>query len=98
MSDNSHVQAARLEAAGLESTAAGMRACWSVVYGLKPQRDGDKWFVLLGDDIQAGIVGFGKTPTEAIYAFDRAMANSSGSCDYEDWLRRRSSPLSEEVS
>ena len=34
--------------------------------------DGDMWCVLLGDDLQVGIAGFGKTPSEAAYAFDEA--------------------------
>ena len=35
---------------------------------LKPQIyvDGDRWCCLYGEDIQSGIVGFGKSPIEAI--------------------------------
>jgi hypothetical protein len=34
---------------------------------LKPKifRDGNKWCVLYGEDIQSGVAGFGKTPFEA---------------------------------
>lgn len=34
--------------------------------------DGDMWCALLGDDLQVGIAGFGKTPAEACEDFDRA--------------------------
>lgn len=34
--------------------------------------DGNMWCALLGDDLQTGVSGFGKTPSEAMYAFDKA--------------------------
>jgi hypothetical protein len=34
--------------------------------------DGDMWCALLGDDLQIGISGFGKTPQEACADFDEA--------------------------
>ena len=37
--------------------------------GLKPYKDGDQWCVLLGDNIQEGICGFGNTIEDALYAF-----------------------------
>ena len=37
--------------------------------GLKPYKDGDQWCVLLGDNIQEGICGFGDTIEDALYAF-----------------------------
>lgn len=52
---------------------------WAVVLGLKPQRDGNEWFVLCGDNIQVGVVGFGSTPEEAIHAFESAMCQRGGS-------------------
>tara|TARA_B100000378_G_scaffold70854_1_gene54078 strand:+ start:11090 stop:11329 length:240 start_codon:yes stop_codon:yes gene_type:complete len=35
---------------------------------LKPKiyKDGDKWCVLYGDNLQEGVVGFGKTPQKAV--------------------------------
>jgi len=37
--------------------------------GLKPYKDGDQWCILLGDNIQEGICGFGNTIDDALYAF-----------------------------
>ena len=39
---------------------------------LKPKifKDGDKWCVLYGENIQVGIVGFGETPNKAIFAWN----------------------------
>lgn len=37
--------------------------------------DGDMWCALLGDDLQIGVSGFGKTPQEACSAFDEAWRN-----------------------
>jgi hypothetical protein len=41
---------------------------------LKPKlyEDGKQWCVLLGDDIQSGICGFGDTPRKALWAFNKA--------------------------
>lgn len=37
--------------------------------GLKPYKDGDKWCVLVGDNIQDGVCGFGDTIDEALFEF-----------------------------
>jgi hypothetical protein len=37
--------------------------------GLKPYKDGNQWCILLGDNIQEGICGFGDTIDDALYAF-----------------------------
>jgi len=39
---------------------------------LKPEifKDGDAWCCLLGADLQIGIAGFGKTPYEAVLAWN----------------------------
>lgn len=34
--------------------------------------DGDQWCVLLGEDLQVGICGFGETPDAAAQTFDTA--------------------------
>ena len=39
-------------------------------YNLKPYKDGDQWCVLLGDNIQTGICGFGNSPIDAIRNFN----------------------------
>ena len=45
----------------------------SVVFKPTLAADGDMWMVLLGEDLQSGVAGFGKTPAEAMTAFDRAF-------------------------
>lgn len=37
--------------------------------GLKPYKDGNKWCILAGENIQEGICGFGDTVEEALYEF-----------------------------
>jgi hypothetical protein len=40
---------------------------------LKPKlyKDGNMWCVLYGENVQEGIAGFGFTPVQAIYAWNR---------------------------
>lgn len=45
----------------------------SVVYRPAIYADGDHWCALLGEDLQVGVSGFGKTPAEAMAAFDTAF-------------------------
>jgi hypothetical protein len=42
---------------------------------LKPTitKDGNKWCVLLGENLQVGIAGFGDTPYQAILDFNSAF-------------------------
>ena len=42
---------------------------------MKPKiyKDGNEWCCLLGDNIQYGIVGFGKTPYKAIIEWNRGF-------------------------
>ncbi len=39
-------------------------------FQLRPFKDGDQWCVLLGEDLQVGIAGFGETPLKAILEFN----------------------------
>lgn len=39
-------------------------------YNLTPFKDGNQWCILLGENIQVGIVGFGDTPIRAIRDFN----------------------------
>lgn len=39
-------------------------------------RDGDQWCALMGRNIEDGVAGFGPTPEQAYFAFDRAWAGS----------------------
>lgn len=42
-------------------------------FNLKPFKDGNQWCVLLGNNIQEGIVGFGDTPLKAITNFNSSF-------------------------
>lgn len=44
---------------------------YAKMYNLIPFKDGDKWCVLLGTDLQTGIAGFGDTPLNAILDFNK---------------------------
>jgi hypothetical protein len=44
----------------------------SVIYKPNISRDGEMWSVLLGNNIQEGVSGFGATPEAAMAAFDTA--------------------------
>lgn len=46
---------------------------YAASYRLVPYRDGNQWCVLLGEDLQSGIAGFGDSPALAIADFERAM-------------------------
>lgn len=45
----------------------------SVLYRPTISADGMEWCALLGEDLMTGVCGFGKTPAEAMAAFDRAF-------------------------
>lgn len=53
--------------------------------GLKPYKDGDQWCVLLGDNIQEGICGFGNTIEDALYAFLKDLIASQGEQKPAEW-------------
>lgn len=38
--------------------------------------DGDQWCALYGDDLQSGVAGFGKSPEEAMWDFDKAWSTA----------------------
>lgn len=40
------------------------------------KRDGDKWCVMVGDDLQAGVAGFGDQILDAIADFKSNFRNS----------------------
>ncbi len=58
----------------MESDGAHKRRLWAVILGLVPFRDGDQWCIMLGANVQEGVCGFGKTPEEAMWDFDKAMS------------------------
>ncbi|HKT52899.1 MAG TPA: hypothetical protein VJP88_00490, partial [Caulobacteraceae bacterium] len=45
----------------------------SVLYRPTIAANGDQWMVLLGENMQVGVVGFGETPAKAMAAFDQAF-------------------------
>lgn len=49
---------------------------YAAIYKLVPFQDGNEWCVLLGENLQDGIAGFGTTPHAAIMEFDRQMFNA----------------------
>lgn len=46
----------------------------SVVWKPKLSIDGDQWCALFGDDLQSGVAGFGASPQEAMWDFDKAWS------------------------
>lgn len=52
------------------SVAAQEMARPSVLFKPTLSIDGDKWCALLGDDLVSGLAAFGKTPADAMAAFD----------------------------
>lgn len=61
------------ESLGHECEANRMKRYWAVVLGLSITLDGDQFCVLWGEDLQTGVAGFGKTPADAIQAFEESM-------------------------
>jgi len=44
----------------------------SAIYRPQLFQDGNQWCALLGSDLQSGVCGFGKSPQDAMAAFDQA--------------------------
>lgn len=63
-----HVQQAAYE----WQIAAGEQQRPCVVFKPALTKDGDEWCALFGINLQEGVAGFGKTPSEAMHAFDKA--------------------------
>jgi hypothetical protein len=42
-----------------------------VLFKPKLSKDGNQWCALFGDNLQEGVSGFGNTPADAMYDFDR---------------------------
>lgn len=86
MRDDSHIQQMLMQAACIESEAAGVKL--DVAYEMKrpfmllhPRiySDGNMWCVLFGENIQEGVCAFGDTPAKAATAFDIAWLNQAPS-------------------
>jgi len=53
-----------------ESVAEHGRPC--AVFKPTLTLDGNKWFALFGENIQEGVCGYGDSPAEAMYEFDKS--------------------------
>lgn len=69
-------------AESLAGLISSYHATWAS--SLKPSltKDGDMWCALHGENLQVGISGFGRTPAEALVAFDVAMCRENGTHEY----------------
>lgn len=68
--DISHLKAVLLQDFCI---AAQEMARPSVLFKPTLSADGDEWCALLGEDLQSGVAGIGKTPHDAMQAFDQAF-------------------------
>lgn len=50
----------------------------AVLFKPKLYRDGNQWCALLGEDLQVGVAGFGASPADAMWDFDRAWNQKIG--------------------
>ena len=48
----------------------------SVLYKPKLSLDGNQWCALYGDNLQDGVAGFGDSPEDAMWNFDKAWRES----------------------
>lgn len=52
--------------------------------GLKPFKDGNQWCILVGDNIQEGVCGFGDTIDDALYEFLKGVCEQQKSAEWSD--------------
>lgn len=50
----------------------------AVIFKPKLYLDGDQWCALFGDDLQSGVAGFGKSPADAMWDFDKQWYTKLG--------------------
>ena len=43
----------------------------AVIFKPRLSKDGDQWCALFGDNLQVGVSGFGNTPADAMFDFDK---------------------------
>ena len=67
---NEIAHAAMMAKAAVES-AVGYWMQPSVLYRPTLSIDGDQWCALYGDDLQTGVAGFGDSPEQAMWDFDK---------------------------
>ena len=56
----------------------------SVLFKPNLSIDGDRWCALYGEDLQRGVAGFGDSPAEAMWDFDRQWGTKIKSTKNED--------------
>lgn len=83
-SDDSNMAANAICHAADMARQSWQEAAWerqrpSVVFKPSLFKDGNMWCALFGDNLQDGIAGFGTTPANAMYAFDQAWHDPTGS-------------------
>ena len=61
--------------------------------GLKTYKDGNKWCILVGDNIQDGICGFGDTVEEALFEFLKEFAEKQGEQKSADKVEQKQNKL-----
>lgn len=52
--------------------------------GLKPFKDGNQWCILVGDNIQEGVCGFGDTIEDALYEFLKEVCEQQKPAEWND--------------
>jgi hypothetical protein len=60
----------RIATRGMEAMAEHDRP--STIYRPALRIDGNQWCALYGESLEEGVAGFGDSPAEAVYDFDRA--------------------------
>lgn len=83
ISDSGISHYAQMVGAAYEEVAAEqMRPC--VLFRPKIYIDGDQWCALYGDNLQEGIAGFGRSPSDAMHDFDKSYHAMLKARDNED--------------
>lgn len=70
MAANAICHAANMSQAAVES-ALGHYTTPSVIWKPRLFIDGNQWCALFGEDLQSGVAGFGDSPAEAMWDFDK---------------------------
>ena len=70
---NGVVHAAEMASAAIQNAAYSFeRPC--LLFKPRLFADGDQWCALYGENVHEGVCGWGKTPSEAMYDFDKEWA------------------------
>lgn len=73
MAANAIEHAASMASAAIQAAASSWeRPC--VLFRPKLSLDGNQWCALFGNNLHDGVAGFGDSPADAMYAFDKEWA------------------------